>query len=82
MITAKINVIPFAISTGKLSEANPYENQSNVPNAKSEYMDNEIAEVSFVLIVFIACGRNDVVVQNAADKPSSVIKFISNFCTK
>ena len=32
-------------------------------------MDNEMPEVSFVLMVLMACGKKDMVVEKAAIKP-------------
>ena len=40
------------------------------------YMDNERPDVSFVLMVFIVCGKKDIVVQKAAKYPSISIQFI------
>jgi len=51
----------------------PNNNHNNVPNAKSEYMKKDIPEVFFVCIVFMACGKNEIVVQVAANKPSIVM---------
>jgi len=45
----------------------------NVPTVKSEYIETEILEVSFVRMVFIACGRKEMVVQKAAIRPIMVI---------
>jgi len=39
-------------------------------------MNSEIALVSFVRIVLIACGKKETVVKNAANKPSIVIPSI------
>jgi hypothetical protein len=47
-----------------------------VPKAKRKYMGNDMPEVSFVLIVLTACGKKDMVVQNAAIKPTKVIKNV------
>ena len=66
-------MIPFARATGILLVTSPYVSQSNVPSAKSEYMDNDIPEVFLVWIVFTACGKKEAVVQKAADNPSIVI---------
>ncbi len=48
MIIAKTSVTPFAKVTGMFLESKPYKNQSSVPNAKTEYIEREIPEVSFV----------------------------------
>jgi len=45
----------------------------SVPNVNIRYINNDMDEVSFVLIVFTACGTKDAVVQNAAIKPEAVI---------
>lgn len=36
-------------------------------------MANDMADVSFVCMVLIACGRNEIVVQQAASSPMAVI---------
>jgi hypothetical protein len=48
MITAKIKVTALADITGTLPENMPNNSHNKVPNAKSEYIDNEMPEVSFV----------------------------------
>ena len=68
--------MPLAIIMGKLILNNPYKNQSNVPNVKRAYIESDMLEVSFVWIVFTACGKNENVVQPAAINPSNVMKFI------
>ena len=50
-----------------------------MPNVNKEYMAEEIAVVSLVRIIFIACGTKDIVVQNAAVIPANAIQFISYF---
>lgn len=69
-------VTAFATTTGILLLSKPNNNHATVPNAKREYINNEIPDVSFVRMVFKACGRNDTVVKNAAIKPIIVIIFI------
>ncbi len=76
MIKASTAVMAFAISTGRSLENNPYRNQRIVPVVKMIYMYNEMPEVSFVLIVLIACGKKEIVVQNAAANPAIEIQFI------
>lgn len=39
-------------------------------------------EVSFVWIVLMACGMNEVVVQAAAIRPIMVTKFMKNFLSE
>ena len=56
---------------------NPYRNQSSVPKAKREYIESEMPVVFFVWIVFIACGKKEIVVQNAAPNPIKVIRVIA-----
>ena len=70
---AKIKVIALAEIIGILFEKMPNNNHNNVPNAKSEYMNNDMPDVFFVCIVFMACGKKDMVVQVAATKPSIVM---------
>ena len=67
----------MAAVTGMFAVNNPNNNHSNVPNAKREYIDKDIPEVSFVRMVFMACGKKEVVVQTAAAKPIIVILFTS-----
>ena len=75
MIAANISVTAFAINTGILLLNIPKRNQSKVPVAKREYINKDMPLVSFVRMVLIACGRKDTVVNTAAAKPKSVIKF-------
>ena len=62
--------------TGKLLVIIPKANHKTVPIVNNEYIDNEIPLVSFVLMVFIACGKKESVVQNAANKPMIVVMFM------
>ena len=78
-MVAKTNVTALAMVTGMLLLNAPNNNHNNVPVANSVYMDNEMLLVSFVRIVFIACGKNDAVVNAAAIKPVIVMIFIFNF---
>ncbi len=75
MITENINVTELAAMIGILPENKPNKSHNKVPKAKSEYISREIPEVSFVLMVFIACGRKEMVVQMAAAKPKIVTVF-------
>ena len=79
MMIAKTKVTALAMVTGILLLKIPNSNHSNVPAAKSEYIDREILPVSFVLMVFNACGTNDAVVNTAAAKPVIVMKSILIF---
>ena len=79
MIAANISVTAFAIITGILLLNSPKRNQNKVPVAKREYIKSDIPLVSFVRMVFMACGRKDAVVSTAAIKPKSVIVFIKLF---
>ena len=79
MIIAKSSVMALATRMGILLLYNPNRNHSKVPVAKSEYINNDIPLVSFVWIVFIACGRNEAVVNKAAAKPKIVIAFMILF---
>lgn len=76
MTSAKTMVTALATTTGILLVSKPKSNHPTVPNAKREYINSEMPEVSFVRMVFIACGRNDTVVKKAAAKPITVITFI------
>lgn len=74
IIQANTSVTPLARLTGTSWLNSPKTNHINVPKANSEYIASDIPEVSFVLMVLIACGRKDTVVQNAASRPiASVI---------
>lgn len=48
-----------------------------IPNSRSINVDKDRSFVWRVFIVFIDCGRYAKVVQNAANKPITVIMFIS-----
>ena len=76
MMQAKSSVTALAIITGILLLKSPNRNQSNVPNAKREYINREMPLVSFVRMVLIACGKKDAVVNMAAAKPKIVIESI------
>ncbi|RZB32238.1 MAG: hypothetical protein AEth_00561 [Candidatus Argoarchaeum ethanivorans] len=54
----------------------PYTNHRKIPIVKTVYIPNDKSFVCFDLIVFIACGKNEMVVQVAITNPSIVIKFI------
>jgi len=56
----------------------PYISHISVPDEKSTYMYNEMADVSFVRMVFMACGKKEDEVKTAAIKPITEVKFISN----
>jgi len=47
----------------------PYISHKKVPIVNTTYIDREIPEVSLVLMVFTACGKNEMVVLKAAAKP-------------
>ena len=73
---AKSSVTALAIITGILLLKSPKRNQSKVPNAKREYINNEMPLVSFVRMVLIAWGKKDAVVNMAAAKPKMVMESI------
>ena len=62
-------VIALATATGILGLNMPYISHKTVPRVNNEYIYNEMPEVSLVLMVLIACGKNEKVVPNAAIKP-------------
>jgi hypothetical protein len=68
----------LAMVTGRLGLSMPYISHSRVPVVKRAYMDNEIPDVFFVFIVSIACGKNETVVPQAANKPIIVTTFMRN----
>lgn len=69
MIPANKKVIALATATGKLGDQMPYISHKKVPTVNTMYMESEIPEVSFVRIVFTACGKKEIVVLKAAKKP-------------
>lgn len=71
-----MRVIPFASDTGKLWLAIPYINHISVPRVNKIYIDREMEEVSLVRMVFIAWGKKEEVVRQAATKPAMEIQFI------
>jgi hypothetical protein len=71
-------VIPLAKIMGKSPIKIPYNNQRNIPNVNIEYIPHDRSFVCFVLIVFKACGKNEMVVHVAATRPSTVMKFMLN----
>ena len=76
MMAAKIKVTKLASITGKLLVAMPYTSHIKVPKVNRVYMVPEMAEVSFVFTIFKACGKKDIVVQQAAINPDMGIQFI------
>ncbi len=76
MTDAKMSVTALAAITGVLSVNKPNSSHSNVPKVNSEYIYNDMPDVSRVLMVLIAWGKKELVVHNAANKPVMVIKFI------
>ena len=59
----------LANATGRLGVMMPYINHINVPKVNTAYMDKDIPDVSFVRMVFMACGKKEMVVLKAATKP-------------
>jgi hypothetical protein len=59
----------LATATGRLGYIMPYISHKKVPTVNTTYMDNDMPDVSFVRIVFTACGKKDIVVLKAAIKP-------------
>lgn len=78
IVVQNTKVIPLAKIMGKSSIKIPYNNQRNIPKVNIEYIPNDRSFVCLVLIVFIACGKNEMVVQVAATRPSTVMKFMLN----
>lgn len=75
-MTEKTSVTALAATIGIFPVNRPNKSQSRVPKVKSAYMNKDIPEVSFVRMVLIACGRNEIVVQTAAANPNTMVKFI------
>lgn len=72
----KTRVTALAATIGMLWVNRPNKSQSRVPKAKSEYINKDIPEVSFVCMVLMAWGKKEIVVQTAATSPNSIAKFI------
>lgn len=68
--------MPLASISGISCLKRPYTSQHTVPANISEYMGSERSLVDLVLIVFIACGKNAVVVRKAASRPIASINFM------
>ena len=78
MIKANTSVTAFASVTGRLWLAMPNNNHSRVPKVNRPYIYSEMPAVFFVLMVLMACGINETVVQKAAHSPMIVIQCINN----
>ena len=76
IIPANTRVMPFAQTIGISWLKMPYINHRKVPLVNTAYMEREIPVVFFVLMVFKAWGKKEMVVQNAAARPSRVTNFI------
>ena len=59
----------LASVTGRSPFSKPYISQDKVPANIKVYIGNDKSPVDFVLTVFITCGKNAVVVKNAAISP-------------
>ena len=71
-----MNVIAFARITGKSLIKIPYKNHKKTPIVSIVYMLNDKSLVCLVFMVFIACGKTEMVVHVAAPNPSKVIHSI------
>ena len=71
--------MPLATLTGRLLLNKPYNNHNRVPSVNTVYMDREMPLVSLVLMVLMAWGRKEMVVQNAAARPRRVMASIYLF---
>jgi hypothetical protein len=78
MIKANTSVTAFASVTGRLWLAIPNNSQSRVPKVNRPYIYSEMPAVFFVLMVLMACGIKETVVQKAAHSPMIVIQCIKN----
>jgi hypothetical protein len=67
----------LAMLTGKLLVSKPYISHNKVPVVKTVYIDRDMPDVSFVFMVLMAWGTNEMVVPKAASSPSKVTKFIN-----
>lgn len=74
----KTRVTALAATIGMLWVNRPNKSQSRVPKVKSEYINKDIPEVSFVCMVLMAWGKKEMVVHIAAPDPNSMVKFINN----
>ena len=77
IVVVKIKVIPFARTTGMSLIRIPYINHKKIPVVNIAYIPNDKSLVCFSFIVFIACGKNEIVVQIAATNPSKMTNPIS-----
>lgn len=66
----------LAARTGIFPLNAPNKSHKKVPIVNTRYIFSDIPDVSFVLIVLIACGKKEVLVQNAAARPSNVMLSI------
>lgn len=80
IVDAKVNVMVLAIITGISPVRTPYKNQRNTPKVNRKYIVNDRSCVCFVLMTWIACGKNDNVVHVAANIPINVYMFMGNKC--
>ena len=78
-MVAKTSVTKLAAVTGTLELKIPNKSHNSVPKVNKAYMEREIPDVSFVRMVFSACGKKESVVQKAATSPSIVTVFMF-FC--
>ena len=77
IVAAKIKDIPFARIIGRSFIKIPYKNHRKTPVVNTVYIPKDKSLVCLVFIVFIACGKKEIVVQVAATNPSNVIISIS-----
>lgn len=73
IVAVKISDIPFERITGKFLIKIPYKNHIKTPVVNTVYIPNDRPLVCLVFIVFIACGKYEIMVQVAATNPSTVI---------
>ncbi len=71
-----IRVIAFARMIGRSLTRIPYANHKNTPVVNTKYIPIDKSFACLVFIIFINCGKNEMVVQVAATNPSMVVKFI------
>src|SRR3989344_2674696 len=76
ILEVKINVIEFAKIIGESLVKIPYKSHKKIPVVNTIYIPSDKSLVCFVFMVFIACGKYEIVVQTAAASPNNVIVSI------
>jgi|TARA_Y100000031_G_C7960746_1_gene265843 hypothetical protein len=78
IISDNMNTIAFATIIGQDKIITPYINHENTPVQNITYIFKLISFVDFVFHICITCGRNAIVVNDAAINPITVTRFTTN----